>query len=73
MDIYRKGKIFEIIICLKNRKKSFFISNNFQNNIYNILAALAVISINENIFKLNKNFFLDFQVPEGRGDFLGLK
>ena len=73
MDIYRKGKIFEIIICLKNRKKSFFISNNFQNNIYNILAALAVISINENIFKLNKNFFLDFQVPEGRGDFSRIK
>ena len=73
MDIYRKSKIFEIIICLKNRKKSFFISNNFQNNIYNILAALAVISINENIFKLNKNFFLDFQVPEGRGDFSRIK
>ena len=73
MDIYRKSKIFEIIICLKNRKKSFFISNNFQNNIYNILAALAVISINESIFKLHKNFFLDFQVPEGRGDFSRIK
>ena len=73
VDIYRKSKIFEIIICLKNRKKSFFISNNFQNNIYNILAALAVISINESIFKLHKNFFLDFQVPEGRGDFSRIK
>ncbi len=73
VGICRKSKIFEITISLKNRKKSFFISNNFQNNIYNILAALAVISINKSILKLHKNLFLHFQVPEGRGDFSRIK
>ena len=43
------------------------ISNNFQNNIYNILAAL-VISIYKNISELNKNIFLNFRVPV-EGDF----
>jgi murE/murF fusion protein len=44
------------------------LSDNFQNNIYNILSTLTVISIYKNIFKLNKNIFLNFKIPEGRGD-----
>ena len=60
-------------IQIKTQKKSFFISNNFKNNIYNILAALAVIGIYKNIIKLNRNIFLNFQIPKGRGDFFNLK
>ena len=45
----------------------------FKNNIYNILAALAVIGIYKNIIKLNRNIFLNFQIPKGRGDFFNLK
>ena len=41
------------------------ISNNFQNNIYNILAALAVMSINIDITKLDKKVFLILQLPKG--------
>ncbi len=67
------GKMYEISIKIKTQKKSFLISNNFQNNIYNILAALAVIAINENILRLNKNIFLNFQTPQGRGDFSKIK
>ena len=62
------GKNFNINIRLNNKKKYFVISNDFQNNIYNTLSALAVISIYKNIFKLNENIFLNFKIPEGRGD-----
>jgi murE/murF fusion protein len=62
------GKKFKINISFNNKNKYFLISNDFQNNIYNILSALSVISIYKNIFKLHKNIFLNFKIPEGRGD-----
>ncbi len=62
------GKKFRINIRLNNKKKYFLLSNDFQNNIYNTLSAVAVISIYKNIFKLNKSIFLNFKIPEGRGD-----
>ena len=62
------GKKFKINIHLNKKKKYFILSNDFQNNIYNTLAALAVISIYKNIFKLNKNIFLNFKIPKGRGN-----
>ena len=54
-------------------EKYFLISNDFQNNVYNILAAIAVINIYINIFELNRNIFLNFEVPNGRGDFSKIK
>ncbi len=62
------GKKFRINVRLNNKKKYFTVSNDFQNNIYNTLSALAVISIYKNIFKLNENIFLNFKIPGGRGD-----
>ena len=73
INIKKIRTIYEMNIQIKSQKKSFFISNNFQNNIYNILAALAVIGIYENILNLNRNIFLNFQTPNGRGDFTNLK
>ncbi len=67
------GKKFRINIRLDNKKKYFSLSNDFQNNIYNILSALAVISIYKNIFKLDENIFLNFKIPAGRGDHSLLK
>ncbi|MBD1109246.1 UDP-N-acetylmuramoyl-L-alanyl-D-glutamate--2,6-diaminopimelate ligase [Pelagibacterales bacterium SAG-MED50] len=59
---------FKATIKINNLKTYFFISNNFQNNILNILAALAVISVFIDISKLKKNIFMGFKTPEGRGD-----
>ena len=50
INIQPFGKKFKINISLDNKNKFFLISENFQNNIYNILSALAVISIYQNIF-----------------------
>ena len=69
----KKNDNFEIYIKINNLKKYFLISNDFQNNVYKILAAIAVININLNIFELNKNIFLNFKVPHGRGDFSKIK
>ncbi len=66
-------KKFRINIRIDNKEKYFLLSNDFQNNIYNILSAIAVISIYKNIFKLNKNIFLNFKIPAGRGDHSVLK
>ena len=38
-----------------------------------ISAALAVMSIYIDVFNMNKNIFLNFTTPEGRGDFSNVK
>ena len=68
IDVKPFGKKFKINISLNNKNRYFLISDDFQNNIYNILSALSVISIYKNIFELNKNIFLNFKIPGGRGD-----
>ncbi len=64
----KRKKFFRININVGNIKKHFIISNNFENNIYNILATLSVMSIYIEISKLKKNLFLNFEIPMGRGD-----
>ena len=73
INIRKIKKIYKINFKIGTQKKFFLISNNFQNNIYNTLAALAVMSIYENVFKLNKNIFLNFKIPSGRGDYSKIK
>ncbi|MDC0233739.1 Mur ligase family protein, partial [Candidatus Pelagibacter sp.] len=68
INISSFGKKFRIHIRLNNKKRYFILYNDFLNNIYNTLSALAVISIYKNIFNLNENIFLSFKIPRGRGD-----
>ena len=68
LNIKKKGNYFQLCIKFNRLKKYFLVSNNFQNNIYNILAALGIMSIYIDIFRLDKNIFLKFKVPHGRGD-----
>ncbi len=73
INIIKINNNFKINIKAKDFNKSFVISNNFQNNIYNILAALAVMSINIDITKLDKKVFFNFTTPQGRGDLSRIK
>ncbi len=66
LNIKKFKKVFKIKV--NEKLKYFIISNNFQNNVYNILGALSVISIYKNVLKLNEKIFLDFRSPAGRGD-----
>jgi len=73
IKIQRLGRNFRINIKIKNLNKFFIINNDFQSNIYNILAALAVMSIYIDVVELDKNIFLKFETPSGRGDFSRVK
>src|SRR5210317_1981378 len=68
VSIKKINNKFKATIRVNNLKTYFFISNSFQNNILNILAALAVMSIFINVSKLKKNIFMRFKTPDGRGD-----
>ncbi len=68
LNIKKVKKVFKIKVKINDKFKYFIISNNFQNNIYNILGALSVISIYKNVIKLNEKIFVDFKSPAGRGD-----
>ena len=71
--IKKIGKKYLAKIKLGNKKKYFVLSNNFKNNIYNIICSLAVLSIYEDIFKLSINTFSNFKTPGGRGDYSKIK
>ena len=73
ISIKKIANRFKAIIRINNLKTYFFISNNFQSNILNILAALSVMSIFLDIFKLKKNIFISFKIPNGRGDIAKIK
>jgi MurE/MurF fusion protein len=68
INIQKEGKKFKANIRVDNVKTYFLISNDFQNNIFNILATLAVMSIFFDISKISKNMFVNFKTPSGRGD-----
>jgi len=73
INIKKARRNFLISIKSNNLKKTFVISNNYSNNIYNVLASLAVMSIYVNIAKLNKNVFSNFKIPNGRGNLSKIK
>ena len=73
ISIKKFSNKFKAIIMVNNLKTYFFISNDFQNNILNILASLAVMSIFFDISELNKNIFIGFKTPNGRGDITKIK
>ena len=68
MKIKKNNKFYEITIKQNNLRISFLTSNEVQNNIYNILSALSVMSKYLDISNLKKNIFLNFKIPDGRGD-----
>jgi murE/murF fusion protein len=73
INLKRNVTNYQINIKFKNCIKIFLVSNDFKNNIFNILAALAVMSINTDILNLSKTIFKNFQTPEGRGDISKIK
>ncbi|MDB4066138.1 UDP-N-acetylmuramoyl-L-alanyl-D-glutamate--2,6-diaminopimelate ligase [Candidatus Pelagibacter sp.] len=73
ISIKKISNKFKATIRINNLKHYFFISNNFQSNILNILAALSVMSIFLDISKLKKNIFIGFKIPNGRGDIAKIK
>ena len=53
--------------------KYFYLSTPYENDIKNLLATIAVISIFKDINKLDSNMFYKNQIPSGRGDISQIK
>jgi len=68
LRILKLNKKYKLIIKINNKKNYFYILNQNKNNILNLLALLALLSIYVDILRLNKNLFLDLKSPKGRGD-----
>ena len=74
---------FEKIISLKNisiikiniygRTKNFIIKKHLEFYLDNILASLAVISNYLDLDNISENFFFNYNLPEGRGDYKYIK
>ncbi|WP_435149811.1 UDP-N-acetylmuramoyl-tripeptide--D-alanyl-D-alanine ligase [Candidatus Pelagibacter bacterium nBUS_32] len=73
LNIKKEADTYKATIKVNNFKTYFLIQNNFQNNILNILATLAVMSIYLDISKIDKNIFNNFKTPNGRGDISKIK
>ena len=62
------------IYCKVGSDVIFFYSNAGSNNhIQNLLATITTLSLFFNIKDISRNIFLDFSLPEGRGDISKLK
>ena len=72
-SIKKEGIKYKVFININNQKKYFYSSSNFENNIMNILATLAVIVIFKDVNKLSKNIFYKHHIPKGRGDISKIK
>ena len=64
---------FELKIKVDDFKTSFYSTNVNTNNLYNILATIAVIHSYIDIRRFKKDIFLDFKTPNGRGDLSKVK
>jgi len=64
---------YELLIKVNGSLLVIYSQNDNQNHLYNILATLAVVNLFVDIKKLNKNFFLNFKTPIGRGDISKVK
>jgi murE/murF fusion protein len=64
---------YKIFFKIGSVEKIFYSNNNSKNHIQNLLATLTAISLFFNLEKISNRIFLDFQLPEGRGDLSKLK
>ncbi len=72
-SINKIGKKFKITFSIDKKKYYFYSYDKSQNHIQNLLASLTVFSLFFNLDNISKNIFLDFKVPNGRGDHTKLK
>ncbi len=71
--VLKEKNKYKIILKIDNKKKYFYIRKNYNNFLYNLLASITIMHIYIDVFKLNKNLFLDLKTTQGRGDISKLK
>ncbi len=68
LNVIKISKKFKLRINVNNVKMNFYVSSNNENDIRNLLAAIAVIYLIIDIKKLKNNIFFGYRPPSGRGD-----
>ena len=66
--IIRKKNKYKIVLNINNFEKHFNVKRNFNNFLYNMLAAITVMQIFFDVKKLSKNLFYNIKTREGRGN-----
>jgi murE/murF fusion protein len=72
-SISKEKSKYKICTNINKIKKVFYINSFFENDIKNLLATIAIISIFKDIYKLDKNIFCDHKTTVGRGDIVKVK
>jgi MurE/MurF fusion protein len=72
-SISKKKNKYKISININKKKKYFYFKSFFENDLKNLLAAITTMLIFKDIHKLDKNFFYDFKMINGRGDIIKIK
>jgi len=71
--IIKEKSKYKIVINIHKRDIFFYVRSTFENNLKNLLAAITIISIFKDLYKLDKNIFFDYVVSKGRGDITKVK
>ncbi|MDC1463783.1 bifunctional UDP-N-acetylmuramoyl-L-alanyl-D-glutamate--2,6-diaminopimelate ligase MurE/UDP-N-acetylmuramoyl-tripeptide--D-alanyl-D-alanine ligase MurF [Alphaproteobacteria bacterium] len=71
--IIKEKSKYKIFLNINKKQTYFYVRSIFENNLKNLLAAIAIISIFKDIQKLDKNIFFDFVIIKGRGDITKVK
>jgi MurE/MurF fusion protein len=71
--IVKEKNKFKLIIKINEKQIYFYIPNNYENHIKNILATITIMSLYINVIKLDKNIFYNIKTPVGRGDISKIK
>jgi murE/murF fusion protein len=72
-SIKKEKSKYKVLVNINNLNKHFYLSTPYENDIKNLLAAIAIISIFKDIRKLDNNIFFKYQIPNGRGDVSRIK
>ena len=73
VKIIKKKSNYLLILKISNNIKKFIIKDCHKSYIINILATIAVVSNYTDVQNIKENFFYNFKLPKGRGDFSKIK
>ena len=71
--IVKEKSKYKIFVNINKKQTYFYVRSIFENNLKNLLAAIAIISIFKDTQKLDKNIFFDYEITKGRGDITKVK
>ena len=68
VKIIKKSLKLKLIVRVNNSNKDFIINQNLKPYLTNVLATIAVLSKFFDLKKIDRNIFLNFEIPKARGD-----